>query len=98
MLYRAVPAASLRFMSPSLVRSSSNVAAIRRCSVAVEGVVQGVGFRPFVYRLAQSCRLVARPQLRGIADVFLGHDRPNEGGLALGQAAIAAARIGAGSA
>lgn len=26
---------------------------IRRCTIIVEGVVQGVGFRPFVYRLAE---------------------------------------------
>jgi hydrogenase maturation protein HypF len=26
----------------------------RRCTITVEGVVQGVGFRPFVYRLAQA--------------------------------------------
>jgi len=44
-------------MRPSLVLSGSNVEQIRRCAVAVEGVVQGVGFRPFVYRLAQRCRL-----------------------------------------
>jgi hydrogenase maturation protein HypF len=44
-------------MSPSLVLSGSKVEQIRRCAVAVEGVVQGVGFRPFVYRLAQRCRL-----------------------------------------
>ena len=44
-------------MRSSLVVSGSNVEQIRRCTVAVEGVVQGVGFRPFVYRLAQRDRL-----------------------------------------
>src|SRR5262245_33303855 len=36
-------------MSPSLLSSAER---IRHCTVVVEGVVQGVGFRPFVYRLA----------------------------------------------
>src|SRR5262250_2971317 len=30
---------------------------IARCRIVVEGVVQGVGFRPFVYRLASAHRL-----------------------------------------
>jgi hydrogenase maturation protein HypF len=30
---------------------------IRRCTIVIEGVVQGVGFRPFVYRLAQRHQL-----------------------------------------
>jgi hydrogenase maturation protein HypF len=43
-------------VSPSLV-FADHTQEIRRCTVAVEGVVQGVGFRPFVYRLARSCAL-----------------------------------------
>jgi len=39
-------------MSPSLL--SVGAERKRRCTVAVEGIVQGVGFRPFVYRLAQT--------------------------------------------
>ncbi len=30
---------------------------LRRVHARVEGIVQGVGFRPFVYRLAQEERL-----------------------------------------
>jgi hydrogenase maturation protein HypF len=36
----------------SSVRSPLDAARARRCTVAIEGVVQGVGFRPFVYRAA----------------------------------------------
>jgi hydrogenase maturation protein HypF len=32
-------------------------ATLRREKIHVNGIVQGVGFRPFVYRLAQECRL-----------------------------------------
>jgi hydrogenase maturation protein HypF len=39
-------------MSPSLL--SESIERIRHCTVVVEGVVQGVGFRPFVYRLAHA--------------------------------------------
>ena len=55
-------------MSPALVLTGSNVEQLRRCTVAVEGVVQGVGFRPFVYRLAQRCRLAGyvRNDSRGV--------------------------------
>ena len=55
-------------MSPALVLTGSNVEQLRRCTVAVEGVVQGVGFRPFVYRLAQRCRLAGyvRNDSRGL--------------------------------
>ncbi|MGB8261150.1 MAG: carbamoyltransferase HypF [Terracidiphilus sp.] len=38
--------------------------AVRRCRVLVRGVVQGVGFRPFIYRLAQEERLAG----------FIGND------------------------
>jgi len=31
--------------------------ALRREKIRIHGIVQGVGFRPFVYRLAQECRL-----------------------------------------
>jgi hydrogenase maturation protein HypF len=40
-------------MIPSLTLAR-DVERIRRCIIAVEGVVQGVGFRPFVYRLARA--------------------------------------------
>src|SRR5258705_12153999 len=53
-------------MSPSLL--SGRAERTRHCTVVVEGVVQGVGFRPFVYRLAQRhglCGLV-RNELRGV--------------------------------
>lgn len=36
----------------SSVRTPLDAARARRCTVAIEGVVQGVGFRPFVYRAA----------------------------------------------
>lgn len=39
---------------PMLARAADT---IRRCTIVVEGVVQGVGFRPFVYRLAERHRL-----------------------------------------
>jgi hydrogenase maturation protein HypF len=34
------------------VRTALDAARARRCTIAIEGVVQGVGFRPFVYRAA----------------------------------------------
>ena len=41
---------------------------VRRVRVAIDGVVQGVGFRPFVYRIAQSCQLAGfvRNDSRGV--------------------------------
>jgi hydrogenase maturation protein HypF len=36
----------------SSVRTPLDAARARRCTIAIEGVVQGVGFRPFVYRAA----------------------------------------------
>jgi hydrogenase maturation protein HypF len=30
---------------------------IKRIEIRIEGIVQGVGFRPFIFRLANSCRL-----------------------------------------
>ena len=30
---------------------------MKRCAVTVRGIVQGVGFRPYVYRLARQCHL-----------------------------------------
>jgi hydrogenase maturation protein HypF len=38
-------------MGPSLLPAAAERK--RRCTVAIEGIVQGVGFRPFVYRLAR---------------------------------------------
>lgn len=45
----------------------TEVARVRRCTVAIEGVVQGVGFRPFVYRTALRHGLVGtvRNSLQG---------------------------------
>jgi hydrogenase maturation protein HypF len=42
-------------MGPSVARPETGHRA--RCRIVVEGVVQGVGFRPFVYRLARAHRL-----------------------------------------
>src|SRR4030095_16647845 len=33
---------------------SSDAVRVRRCTVTIPGVVQGIGFRPFVYRMALS--------------------------------------------
>ena len=35
----------------------STVSEIKRCKIRVTGIVQGVGFRPFVYRLAKENNL-----------------------------------------
>lgn len=42
---------------------------IERVRVLVNGVVQGVGFRPFVYRLAHECQLAGTVRNRGDAGV-----------------------------
>src|SRR5262245_35317353 len=42
-------------MGPSVAVSEAGRRA--RCRILIEGVVQGVGFRPFVYRLAEAHRL-----------------------------------------
>jgi acylphosphatase len=39
-------------MGPSVTVSEEGRRA--RCGILIEGVVQGVGFRPFVYRLAEA--------------------------------------------
>jgi len=54
-------------MRPSLT-IARDVERIQRCIIAVEGVVQGVGFRPFVYRLARAHGLGGsiRNGLRGV--------------------------------
>jgi len=54
-------------MRPSLT-IARDAERIRRCIIAVEGVVQGVGFRPFVYRLARAHGLGGsiRNGLRGV--------------------------------
>ncbi len=38
-------------------RSDTPVSNVRRLAITVRGVVQGVGFRPFVYNAARACRL-----------------------------------------
>ena len=43
-------------MGPSVTVSEASRRA--RCRILIEGVVQGVGFRPFVYRLAEAHRLI----------------------------------------
>ncbi len=40
-----------------------------RAEITAIGIVQGVGFRPFIYRLATECRLVGYVQNRGDAGV-----------------------------
>lgn len=40
-----------------------------RAEITTIGIVQGVGFRPFIYRLATECRLVGYVQNRGDAGV-----------------------------
>ena len=40
-----------------------------RAEITAIGIVQGVGFRPFIYRLASECRLVGYVQNRGDAGV-----------------------------
>ena len=40
-----------------MLRSDSTKAAIKRFKLTVRGIVQGVGFRPFVFNLAKDCGL-----------------------------------------
>ncbi len=53
---------------------------VRRLYITIRGAVQGVGFRPFVYRLAAEMKLTGwvlnSAQGVFIADVFLVHNRP----------------------
>ncbi len=53
---KVIPIGSLftvaRWMRNDAARSGTNV--VSACSIRVRGVVQGVGFRPFVYRLARA--------------------------------------------
>lgn len=45
-------------MSPDFIFSSSTAPhPVRACQISIKGTVQGVGFRPFVYRLAQEEKL-----------------------------------------
>lgn len=55
-------------MSPSLRVHS--VERKRRCTVAIDGIVQGVGFRPFVYRLARRHGLHGSVR-NGLGGVFI---------------------------
>ncbi len=41
-------------MTQSRVTAPAEMSSISACSIRVRGVVQGVGFRPFVYRLASA--------------------------------------------
>lgn len=48
----------------TVLRSESRSTSVQRCRVTIEGVVQGVGFRPFVHRLASGLGV----------DGFVGND------------------------
>ncbi|MCA9064615.1 MAG: acylphosphatase, partial [Planctomycetaceae bacterium] len=39
------------------MQSTTSTTETARHRIAVHGLVQGVGFRPFIFRLAQQCRL-----------------------------------------
>lgn len=53
-------AATARVVGPTAQRVRRIMTAVTGCRVLVEGVVQGVGFRPFVYGLATRHRLSGR--------------------------------------
>ena len=75
-------------MSPSLL--SERVQRIRHGTVVVGGVVQGVGLRRVVLSGGVFHAAIARLECTGF-EVYTHHQVPsNDGGLALGRAAVAA--------
>lgn len=76
------------------IRPEAPSQAIRRCTIAIEGVVQGVGFRPFVYRLARRHHLAGsvRNARRGVVIEVEGPAADLAGFLAALPAAPAPAR------
>ena len=59
---------------------TTHAAAVRRVAVRVDGVVQGVGFRPYVFRLAEDLQLTGfvRNYTRGVLIEIEGPDRSVE--------------------
>src|ERR671914_777623 len=72
---RRPPSVRLRVVGDAPAAAGMSVAAATRARVRVEGTVQGVGFRPFVYRLAGELGLAIVPSERhGEADAPVSPD------------------------